>query len=620
MGFTGIRPRQKGDKSLRPSAPFPVRRRFSAHEIAIATIWCLLVYLIPITQVQSANFFVSQSGSPSGDGSLTNAWDILTAFNQPAAVMPGDTIWLRGGIYEANTPYCLGFKPTLNGSSNAPIVVRQYPGERAILQQPSFYTNSVCTSQQAPNVLEVAGNNVWYWGIEIRGTNTTRVITVSGSNPPYTNLPLFTSVSVDGYNVKLINLVVHDTAGGFGLFAAATNCEASGCVIYNNGWDAPDRGHAHGIYCQNLNGLMQFDDNIIFGQFGFGIQGYTTSSTLKHFLVQRNVVFDNDCLDPRSTSGEQILFGSGSTPVQDLNLLSNCVYAPLSLSTTPLVLDYGGGSNDNLTVANNYAAAGTGTGNYLLTATSYQSVIFTNNTFYSPNGSMLVAQSMPGNNIDLNTYYENGGANFNDDITARIFSAWQSATGYDTHSIDITTSAPPNKVVVNANPYESKRANIVVYNWANSNNVSVDVSSILSSGDVYEVINAMDYFAPSVLTGIYNGATLSVPMTNLTVAVPNGWTNAAAVPVPAPQFAAFELIGTTPPMVTSTSILSNGSFQLQFKGAVSDNTYTVETSTDLVTWVSVGFPTNLPPGSAFYQYTDPNPGQPNRFYKIKSAY
>ncbi len=609
--------------SFQPCPLFPVRRCFSARKIAIATIWCLLVYLIPITQVQSANFFVSQSGNPSGDGSLTNAWDILTAFNQPAAVKPGDTIWLRGGIYEANTPYCLGFKPTLNGSSNAPIVVRQYPGERAILQQPSFYTNSVCTSQQAPNVLEVAGNNVWYWGIEIRGTNTTRVITVSGSNPAYTNLPLFTSLSVDGYNVKLINLIVHDTAGGFGLFAAATNCEASGCVIYNNGWDAPDRGHAHGIYCQNLNGLMQFDDNIIFGQFALGIQGYgSPGASLKHFLVQRNIVFDNNCVAsyPSTSVGEQILFGNGSSPVTDLNVISNCVYAPLNFFSTPLRLDYSGGSNDNITVANNYCAAGTGSGEFLATLTSYQTVLFTNNTFYSPNGSMLEVQTMPSNTIDRNNYYENGGVNFNDAITARAFGPWQTATGYDTHSTDITNGAPPNRVFVNPNPYESKRANIVVYNWANSNNVSVDVGSILSSGDVYEVINAMDYFAPSVLTGIYNGAALSVPMTNITVAVPNGWTNAAAVPVPAPQFAAFELIGTTPPTVTSTSILSNGSFQLQFKGAASNNAYTVETSTDLVTWVSVGFPTNLPPGSAFYQYTDPNPGQPNRFYKIKSAY
>jgi hypothetical protein len=123
-----------------------------------------------------------------------------------------------------------------------------------------------------------------------------------------------------------------------------------------------------------------------------------------------------------------------------------------------------------------------------------------------------------------------------------------------------------------------------------------------------------------VLTGTYNGAALSLPMTNLTVAIPNGWTNAAAVPVSGPQFNVFLLIGATPPQITSTSMLANGSFQIQFKGAPSNTAYTVQTSTDLATWTSLGFPTNTPLGSATYTYTDPTPGRPNRFYKITAPY
>ena len=75
--------------------------------------------------------------------------------------------------------------------------------------------------------------------------------------------------------VKLINMIIHDTRGGPGLFAGAVNAEAYGCIIYNNGWNAPDRGHGHGLYVQNLNGLMHLSDNIIFNQFGLGIHGYT---------------------------------------------------------------------------------------------------------------------------------------------------------------------------------------------------------------------------------------------------------------------------------------------------------------------------------------------------------
>jgi len=129
--------------------------------VAIATLCRALTAFASVlaTQALASNYFVSTTGSPSGNGSITNTWDINTAFNHPAAVQPGDTIWIRAGIYEANTPaYCIGLKPTLSGSSNAPVIVRGLPGEFAILQQPDYYTNGASTSNQAPNLLEVAGN------------------------------------------------------------------------------------------------------------------------------------------------------------------------------------------------------------------------------------------------------------------------------------------------------------------------------------------------------------------------------------------------------------------------------------------------------------------------------
>jgi hypothetical protein len=98
-------------------------------------------------------------------------------------------------------------------------------------------------------------------------------------------------------------------------------------------------------------------------------------------------------------------------------------------------------------------------------------------------------------------------------------------------------------VFVNVNAYEPKRANIIVYNWSNDDNVFVNVSGVLSKGDVYEVRNAQDYFAPPVLTGKFTGNPLSLPMTNLTVAAPNGWPNTNTVPRTGTQFNVFVLTG-----------------------------------------------------------------------------
>src|SRR2546423_15291184 len=54
---------------------------------------------------RSAVHFVSPTGSPAGDGSSAQPWDLATALRGAAGtVHPGDTIWLRGGIYMPTAP------------------------------------------------------------------------------------------------------------------------------------------------------------------------------------------------------------------------------------------------------------------------------------------------------------------------------------------------------------------------------------------------------------------------------------------------------------------------------------------------------------------------------------
>src|SRR5688572_27323058 len=73
------------------------------------------------------SFFVAPHGLPDNDGTLQRALDLTTALSEHSPAKPGDTIWLRGGIYPGS------FTSELKGSPNLPIVVRQYPGERATL-------------------------------------------------------------------------------------------------------------------------------------------------------------------------------------------------------------------------------------------------------------------------------------------------------------------------------------------------------------------------------------------------------------------------------------------------------------------------------------------------------
>ena len=508
--------------------------------------------------VHAADFYVSPNGSHRGDGSPNKPWDLPTALNRPSAVHPGDTIWLRGGEYRPASPSSTGFISNLGGSDEAPIVVRQYPGERATLRETAGFTGPDTARQ---TILYIFGSNTWFWGLEVAGSGETRVLHVTGPDPTPSELPLPSGVEVVGTNIKLINLIVHDARGGLGLWAAATNCEVYGCIVYNNGWTAPDRGHGHGIYTQNLNGIKQLSDNIVFNHFGLGIHGYTVHSFLQNYLIQRNAVFNNAhfASSPNLDAGEQILFG-GRTRIKNLRILNNYLYRPLDLHGPMLAADYGAVANNNATITGNYIAGGSGGGNYLVSALRYDSLVFSGNTLYSTNGHLLQLRAGPGYTVDNNAYYGSGDEGFGNGHSRYDFARWQAATGLDAHSRFFREAKPPNKIFVNANVYEPKRANIIVYNWNQAGTVKVDVSSVLSDGDAYEVRNAQDYFARPILNGTYKGQPLVLPMTNLTVAIPHGWTDTRAVPRTGTEFNVFVLMGprsTTKPSRGPTETASN---------------------------------------------------------------
>ncbi len=232
----------------------------------------------------AADFYAAPNGSPSGNGSFGSPWDLQTALNQPSAVHPGDTIWLRGGTYTGiHTSY-------LNGTTTNPIIVRQYPGERATLDGGN--SNGVA-------ILSINGSYTWYWGFEVMSSDPRRVSAQSGSWPTdiYRGDGIDSgSASSDG--IKLINLTIHDTKQGVSAFSSWSNSEVSGCLIYYNGWTAPDRGHGHGIYTQNQVGTKTISGNVMFSGFGYGIHAYGSAAAYPRQLhVQGNTIFVSGTLD-----------------------------------------------------------------------------------------------------------------------------------------------------------------------------------------------------------------------------------------------------------------------------------------------------------------------------------
>ncbi len=431
----------------------------------------------------SLDFYVSPTGTTGtgvGTGTITNPWALQTALSQPSAVHPGDTIWLRGGTYTGL------FTSYLTGTSSQPIVVRQYPWERATLDG---NVNPLVLGTDSW-VLKVSGAYTWYWGFEVMDSNPNRYNPTSGSNPVDAR---DSGIGVWGPGTKIINVIIHDTGEGLDLASISTNSEYYGNIIYYNGWNAPDRPHGHAIYVQNYEGgskLIKY--NILFDQFGYNLHAYGSGTAgFENSQVQENVWW-------RGTS----LVGGES----GFNISGTSVTGNFSWWAT-LNMGYSTTNCSGVTVSGNYLTNLGGTA-------------------FSPGSSGCQA----GETITGNTFVG--------DVSSSMPSTYPSNTYY-------ARTSPPtsDRVTILPNAYEPGRARVVVYNWDGSSTQAVGLTGVVSVGAAYEIRNAQNFYGPAVVSGIYGGGTVLVPMTGLTPAAPVGY---AAPPSTAPAFATFIILSGTP--------------------------------------------------------------------------
>lgn len=414
----------------------------------------LLVAVAGLVPLHAADFYVAPLGTPWSPGTISSPWDLQTALSQPAAVKPGDTIWLRGGLYYGV------FTSSLTGTSTSPIVLRQYPGERATVDGPA----------SAAAILTINGAWAWYWGFEVTCSDPNR------------NIIRATAFQIFGANTRMINVVAHDTGQGMSFWQPATDSSIYGSIAYNNGYELPDRGHGHGIYTQNDTGVKHILDNILFQSFGLGIQAYTDTGSLNNFDIQGNAIFNNGVVS--HTGGQYNLLLGGAPVAQNANLINDYTY--YSPSSAPLgsnSLGYGSGCN-NLSLTNSYFAA---PGALQLNCTN---ITMTGNVFV---GAVSIAGQPTGS--------------ANSQFPANIY-----------------VSGPPTglNVFVRPNQYEPNRANIIVYNWDKLPSVSADVSSILTVGQAYEVRDSQNFYGAPVVSGTYTGQPISIPMGSTQVAATVG--------------------------------------------------------------------------------------------------
>lgn len=286
-------------------------------------------------------FFVHPAGQIGNAGTSQSPWDLASTFAGKHKIPPGSIVWIAGGTYQGK------FDLTLAGTAVAPIHLRVIPGQRATLLDGGL------------RVMQGA-DYLWLWDLEIAGSIPAdkRRTNQTGSHP--SDLP-----GTDGLNIyagrgcKFINLLIHDNVGnGAGWWVGSIDSEFHGCIIHNNGWQAPDRGHGHCIYTQNREGTKTVSACILSVPYdgSYTMHAYGSARAyVDNYLLQDNIACDKG----------PFLVGGGR-PSHNIRLLRNCLYR------VDLRVGYGA-ANEDCELRDNIIARGN------LAILKYQTVVEVNN-------------------------------------------------------------------------------------------------------------------------------------------------------------------------------------------------------------------------------------------------
>jgi hypothetical protein len=493
----------------------------------------LVCFAALATALEARDFYVSPEGASGASGSIDDPWKLETALQHPDVLAPGDVIWLRGGRYGDGTGRQRFFS-RLKGTAGNPILVRGYPGERATID--------------GGLVLE-GGESTWYWDFEITSSERNRIGGTDGS----TRLP--EGIICRAPRTKLINLVIHDTAQGMGVWREAPDTEVYGNLIYHNGYQSTARGHGHGIYFQNKEGSKLLAENIIFNQFGTGLHGYGTDSAfVRDVTLEGNIVFSNGALSAREQYDDNMILGPGSA-LGGIVVRDNLTYFPPRANGYSRLGSQFSPQNDNIVATGNYFIGGF----VAVMMGRWQQAEFTHNTVYSDNGHQVMLDLLPGQSPKdyvwgANTFYGKSFFTVTSPTKSYDWTQWRSVTGLDSSSTYQQTKPSGIWTFVRPNKFEPGRAHIAIYNWEAAKAVEVDLSALLCDGDTFEIRDAQNYYGDPVVRGAYKGTPVPIPMEGLAVAEPNGegeiTLTQGTFQVPtkpkhtAPEFGAFILIRT----------------------------------------------------------------------------
>jgi hypothetical protein len=509
-----------------------------------------LVLFLATVSAQAKDYYASPTGGDGSSGTSDNPLSLSKALGYYSPLQPGDTLYLLGGTYQG------GFTSNLQGTDGNPITVRQAPGQRA--------TIDCGQSDAGDNRFGIAGKYVHFYDIEVMSSDTNRVLKATGSpEESYRG-----GVHVRGSNIKLINMVMHDTINGVSSYLGEGNhLEVSGCIIYNNGWSGSDRGHGHGIYLRTDDKLTKTArGNIVFNQFGFGLHTWRDNAgPTQNLTLADNVSFGSGVHHADIDGYSELYIGYGSD-TDSIEITGNHFFS-LGRSKPAVSLPQSASGNHVGLVMQNNHISGIGLGVEL---TGWSQATITGNTIrmngtwqdqYGYHKSSLVEVSscmteQEGVTIDNNTYHDTW-SNFSPEVASQdafaagsselTFADWQSRTGFDANS-SYTRDAPTGiEAYFQPNAYDPNRLDLIVYNFDRTASASLDLSGWLDDGAAYQIRSVFDLYGSPLAEGIFDGSLIDLALGTVDAPLPIGMESSGPVDTAGSEFNVFVITHTPEP-------------------------------------------------------------------------
>ena len=208
---------------------------------------------------------------------MASPWSLRKALAHPPAVKPAT----RSGSAPEPTPG--HFTSSLGASPKKPIVVRQYPGERATID--GNYGG------QRRDDLDVRGTYTLVWGLrdpQLRAPNARRRADGRHRRPGARRHTC--SVTDKGSSTWLSTTPAQGVLTTSGALRTPRSTDASSTTTATT---ARIAATATGSTSRTRPASKRIVDNIIFRQFGCGIHAYTEGGTLDDLYFEGNTAFNN---------------------------------------------------------------------------------------------------------------------------------------------------------------------------------------------------------------------------------------------------------------------------------------------------------------------------------------